>query len=109
MNPDSQSNLLAAATTCTLSAIKITILSKEGSTPEAFYFFIAAYAIVFWRSILPITDALLVKEYIRSWSRLHGDFKLYKKESPFRYYFSLVIAALMGVFTSSLMFSLTNP
>ena len=109
MNPDSQSNLLAAATTCTLSAIKITILSQEGSLPGAFYFFIAAYAIVFWRSILPITDALLVKEYIRSWNRLRGDLKIYKKENPFGYYFSLVIAALMGAFTSSLMFSLIMP
>jgi len=101
-------DLLAGATTFLLAAIKLIMLSLEGSIPGIFYFFIAIWASIFWGSMLPIADSITGKEYIRIWHVYDTKYgsRISRKKRPNEYYLRLAIAALCAAFSSAMMFNL---
>jgi hypothetical protein len=101
-------DLLAGATTFLLAAIKLFMLSLEGSIPGIFYFFIAIWSSIFWANMLPIADLITGKEYIRFWhvyGTKYGS-RISRKKRPNEYYFRLAIAVLFAAFSSAMMFNL---
>jgi hypothetical protein len=101
MNP----GRVAGVATLLVAATKLIMLSQEGS-PFLLYFLNAMFVYVFWGSIFPVSYAISGKNYIIRSSMGGPDYKVYRKESPFRYYLIIIISTLFATFALGIFFRL---
>jgi len=95
------SDLVAGIVAFSLAAIKITF------TPVRSYLFVVVWALIFYVAMCPITETLTGKEYLRNWTRSRSwELKKHsKKKDPFYYYLSLILAAILSVFSLVMLFT----
>ena len=94
------------AATFSMVAMKIIMFPQEGSVPVLYYFLNVIFLYAFWAAVRPIADVVSGKDYFRITDKYGTNHKVYRKESPLRFYFSLVALALLAAFVSRIMLSM---
>lgn len=96
------SDLLAAICTLLLIASKIGLASRGEPIYGAMYIIYAGVAYLFWSVMRGIADAMSGKNYIRG----RGKGKVYREETPGRYWLLLICSIVLNAYLVGVIFDL---
>ena len=101
------SDLVSASITLFLAAIKLAMLSGMDAVPAIHCLFVALWSFVLYVSMCPISEAISGKEYLRNWtkSRSWEPDKYSKTQDKFYYYFNMIVAVMLAIFSLVMLFS----
>ena len=94
------SDLLAALCTLFLIATKIGLASKGEPIDGGMYIIYAVATYLFWSVMRGLADAMTGKNYIRG----SGKAKVYREETPTRYWLLLIISVLFNAQIAAIIF-----
>ena len=97
------SDLLAAICTLLLIASKIGLTSRGEPIDGGMYIIYVGLTYIFWSVMRGIADAITGKNYIRG----SGRAKIYRNETPTRYWLLLIISVVFNVYIAAIIFGFT--
>ena len=96
------SDLLAAIFTLLLIASKIGVASRGDPIDGGMYIIYVGATYLFWSVMKGIADAMTGKNYIRG----RGKAKIYREETPGRYWLLLICSVVLNVYMGGVIFDL---
>ena len=96
------SDLLAAICTLLLIASKFGLASRGEPIDGGMYIIYIGGSYLFWRVMRGLADAITGKNYIRG----RGKYKIYREETPGRYWLLLICSVVLNVYMVSVIFDL---
>ena len=96
MNPD----VLAAICTLLLIASKIGFASRGEPIDGGMYIIYVGATYLFWSVMRGLADAITGKNYIRG----SGEAKVYREETPTRYWLLLLCSVIINAYLAGIMF-----
>ena len=98
------SDVLALICTLILIASKIGLVARGEPVAAAMYIVYVGGTYLFWRVMRGLADAMTGKNYIRG----SGKSKIYREETPGRYWLLLTCSVVLNAYLVGIIFDLIN-